>query len=96
MSPPDRGLASPTEERFGEHLSCADLNADGYGDLLIGSPGLNAPGHSGASRGGVFVYPGGPLGIDPSSPVHVYEEALDVGTSSTQGDLFGHLAPPVR
>jgi hypothetical protein len=92
----DAGVPNRAEERFGEHLSCADLNADGYGDLLIGSPGLNAPGDPGASRGGVFVYPGGPLGIDPSSPAHVYEEALGGGTSSTQSDLFGHLAAPVR
>ncbi len=47
---------------FGRTLIAGDINSDGYADVIVGSHGFNAG--EGTHQGKVFIYLGGPKGID--------------------------------
>jgi hypothetical protein len=91
---PAAGLPNYTGQRLGEHLGCADLNADGYGDLLVGSPMAHTA--LNVHTGELLVYLGGPAGIDPTSPILLTEELLGIGGVAMARDRFGYVATPVR
>lgn len=44
-------------------LTSADLNQDGYGDLVVGAPGYSRPGHPQVGR--VYLLYGNELGLPP-------------------------------
>jgi hypothetical protein len=74
--------------RFGASLSTAgDLDGDGYSDLIVGAPAY-ANGQPG--EGAVFVYHGGPTGIDTTSGAvlegNLANLALGISVS-TAGDV---------
>jgi len=64
-------------EFFGAAVGGADLNGDGFSDLIVGAPGSNA---RGARSGRVYVYFGGP-GADAAPDLALDGEAA--------GDYFG-------
>ncbi|XP_044941041.1 phosphatidylinositol-glycan-specific phospholipase D isoform X1 [Mustela putorius furo] len=49
--------------RLGWALTSADLNQDGYGDLVVGAPGYSRPGHPQVGR--VYLLYGNELGLPP-------------------------------
>ncbi|XP_003416488.1 phosphatidylinositol-glycan-specific phospholipase D [Loxodonta africana] len=49
--------------RLGWALTSADLNQDGYGDLVVGAPGYSHPGHIQVGR--VYLMYGNDLGLPP-------------------------------
>ena len=68
---------------FGAAVTIGDLDADGFGDLIIGAPMASVNGQSEA--GAVFVVPGGASGLSP--------ENADVLTHSSPsgGDRLGSV-----
>ena len=44
-------------------MTSADLNQDGYGDLVVGAPGYSHPGHIHVGR--VYLIYGNDLGLPP-------------------------------
>jgi hypothetical protein len=77
-----------TGARFGAAVAVADLNGDGFADLVVGAPEY----HNGLTRSGaVFVYYGSAAGLD-SEPgwQKVNEQASSqLGLSVAAGDLNG-------
>ncbi|XP_044783813.2 phosphatidylinositol-glycan-specific phospholipase D isoform X2 [Bubalus bubalis] len=55
-------LSSPYT-RLGWAMTSADLNQDGYGDLVVGAPGYSHPGHIHVGR--VYLIYGNDLGLPP-------------------------------
>ena len=51
---------SSGNDALGAAAAGADVNGDGFSDVIIGVPGADAPGEPGIDHGGVFVYFGGP------------------------------------
>ncbi|XP_066208870.1 phosphatidylinositol-glycan-specific phospholipase D isoform X1 [Saccopteryx leptura] len=49
--------------RLGWAMTSADLNQDGYGDLVVGAPGYSRPGHVQVGR--VYLVYGNDLGLPP-------------------------------
>ncbi|KAF5925094.1 hypothetical protein HPG69_008771 [Diceros bicornis minor] len=49
--------------RLGWAMTSADLNQDGYGDLVVGAPGYSRPGHVQVGR--VYLMYGNDLGLPP-------------------------------
>ena len=72
-SVPDLILANPTRDtiRFGNALAAADFNADGFCDLAVGA--------SESSR--VFVFAGGPGGIESATWIELEPEVTPGGGS---------------
>src|SRR5918992_3712372 len=55
-------------DRFGNTLTAADFDGDGYGDLVVGAPGEDTSGH--ANTGVVHILYGGPRGLTtPAQPL---------------------------
>lgn len=54
------------DDRFGESMLAADLNGDGYDDLVIGAPGedVGPEGSEFVDAGALYVVRGGPGGLD--------------------------------
>ena len=81
-------------DRFGSAVAVADLDGDGFDDLVIGAPGA---GRSDAiARGEVSIYFGGPGGSLSSAPAAAPEIVLAgtcpgarLGSSVLAGDLDG-------
>src|SRR6185295_9829238 len=53
-------------QAMGASLAGADVNGDGYSDLIVGA---NSYDHGEAGEGAVFVYLGGPSGIATGDPL---------------------------
>ncbi|MGD8375940.1 MAG: FG-GAP repeat protein, partial [Acidobacteriota bacterium] len=88
--PPGVGIISglATGAETGSSLGVADLDGDGYGDLLIGSPEASPPGLS--SAGIVSVLPGGPERIDFLSLQFPPATVTNIlGTSANQDLIVG-------
>jgi len=72
--------------------SIADINGDGYGDLVLGDSGDPADGNSvnGHIGGQITVWYGGPTGPDPAqTPTVVHQDSANVPGTGETGDLFG-------
>jgi hypothetical protein len=65
--PPATVLFGPSQSGYGTSVSSAgDVNGDGYGDIVVGAPTMNASDVS-TGLGGALVYLGGPSGVSASS-----------------------------
>jgi hypothetical protein len=74
----------------------ADLNLDGFADLVIGAPLHDGGGAPGAERGAVFVHWGTANGPSPAPGLTIYgqEDGARFGSSiAFVGDVNGHGAP---
>ncbi|MFG3275119.1 hypothetical protein [Streptomyces luteogriseus] len=95
------GIPGTAEEsdRFGGTVASADLDRDGYADLLVGASGEDVDGAE--SRGSVTVVWGGPDGLRDGaniSPPAGYGEGMTYcrfGMSIATGDMNGDGAPEV-
>ncbi|WP_405586365.1 FG-GAP repeat protein [Streptomyces sp. NBC_01092] len=71
--------------------SIADINGDGYGDLVLGDssdPNADKPG--GHKGGQITVWYGGPNGPDPAQqPTVVHQDSTNVPGSGESDDAFG-------
>jgi FG-GAP repeat len=73
--------------------SAADLNLDGFADLVIGAPLADG---AGTQRGAVFVHLGGPGGPSPAPDLSIFgtEDHAQFGSAlSFVGDVNAHGAP---
>ncbi|GGU63725.1 FG-GAP-like repeat-containing protein [Streptomyces daghestanicus] len=95
------GIPGGPEEsdRFGRTVASADLDRDGYADLLVGAPGEDVG--PADSRGTVTVVWGGPKGLSGGAnitPTPGYGEGRTYcrfGMSLATGDMNGDGAPEV-
>ncbi|MFE2632958.1 FG-GAP-like repeat-containing protein [Streptomyces sp. NPDC059374] len=87
-----------TSYKFGElaqadglHGSIADINRDGYGDLVLGDPSDPDADKPGGHKGGqITVWYGGPTGPDPAQkPTVIHQDSTNVPGSGETGDSFG-------
>lgn len=78
-SGPTRGM------RFGASVAVADLDADGFADLVVGAPGATVDGRRRA--GAVFVYRGSPEGLVPAIVVDQNHPQLEA--RPMRGERFG-------
>ena len=77
-------------DHFGEAVACGDLDADGYDELVVGSPGERG------SRGRVDAVPGSATGVQPKQAFRLrsgplppgarFGAAIDVGKFRSGGD----------
>ncbi len=56
--------------RYAREVGSADVDGDGYPDLIVGDPGREIAGDGGYLHGAVLVFKGGPAGV-ASTPAHV-------------------------
>lgn len=87
---PQRVLVGQANDNFGSLANAADVNNDGYSDLIVGSPSADYMGIVDAGKVDVFV--GSATGISAVSLATIYgSQASDlVGTSvASVGDLNG-------
>ncbi|MEU3849543.1 hypothetical protein [Streptomyces sp. NPDC029554] len=93
------GVPGTAEEfdHFGATVASADLDRDGYADLIIGAPDEDVDGAE--SRGSVTVVWGGPNGlkgganISPPAGYDEYTSSCGFGLSLAAGDMNGDGAP---
>ncbi|HKA14048.1 MAG TPA: integrin alpha, partial [Myxococcota bacterium] len=74
----------------------ADLNLDGYADLVIGAPLDDGGGAPGSQRGAVFIHFGSATGPSPAPGLTIFgqEDGAHFGASiAFVGDVNGHGAP---
>ncbi|MFJ8637063.1 FG-GAP repeat protein [Streptomyces sp. NPDC093568] len=71
--------------------SIADINRDGYGDLVLGDSSDPSSDKPGGHKGGqITVWYGGPNGPDPAQqPTVVHQDSTNVPGSGETGDGFG-------
>jgi hypothetical protein len=92
--------AAEAYDQFGATVTGADLDRDGYADLLVSAPGEDVDG-AGASRGSVTVVWGGPGGlaggatITPPADYGDGSTGCRFGMSIAAGDMNGDGAPEV-
>ncbi|WP_405582583.1 FG-GAP repeat protein [Streptomyces sp. NBC_01092] len=83
--------SAETDDRFGSAVSSADLDRDGYSDLVVGVAGEDSV-EGGAETGLVQVVWGGPKGLSGGAPLayghHTYDRLSDQG-QLTLGDVNG-------
>lgn len=78
--------------------SAADLNLDGFADLVIGAPLHDGAGLAGAQRGAVFVHLGSAAGPSAAPDLAILgrEDGGQFGSSiAFVGDVNGHGAPDI-
>ncbi|MGW1956135.1 FG-GAP-like repeat-containing protein [Streptomyces sp. NPDC001920] len=75
----------------GSSGSIADIDGDGYGDLVLGDPTDPSEHKPGGHKGGqITVWYGGPDGPDPAqTPTVVHQDSTDVPGSGETDDRFG-------
>ena len=79
-----------TGARFGGSLASADVNGDGYSDLLIGAEG-SRNGQSGKGGGSVFLYLGSPAGLGRKAALELRGDTMRgfFGRSVSSADVNG-------
>jgi hypothetical protein len=77
---------SSAGDRFGFALASADIDCDGYTDLLVGTPYENLG--ATADAGAVHLFRGGAGGLGTFAGT--WFRASDFGRSTVAGDRFGH------
>ena len=84
-----RGDVSAPEpgDGFGSSMAITDLNADGWVDLAVGSPGEDVG--DARNAGAVHVFYGGTNGLSKNANEVLYEGPNRVGGSAESGDRFG-------
>ncbi|MFE6408645.1 FG-GAP-like repeat-containing protein [Streptomyces sp. NPDC057837] len=86
-----RYAATDLPNADGEQGTIADVNGDGYGDLVLGDyqePRADKPG--GHKGGQITVWYGGPSGPDPAQkPTVIHQDTAGVPGTGESGDLFG-------
>jgi len=84
-------FAQQEDEEYGASVCTAgDVDGDGYADLLVGAPLYDSVGSS--DHGRVYLYYGGPTGVNFNSPVNLETQAeygLFGSSVSTAGDVNG-------
>ncbi|MEU3067154.1 FG-GAP and VCBS repeat-containing protein [Streptomyces sp. NPDC006906] len=75
-------------DAFGSSITSADLDRDGYADLIVGSPGERI-GPAEVAGGGATVLWGGPGGLAGGSTLLSGEEYDDLGRGLAVGDFNG-------
>ena len=81
---------------FIANRSAADLNLDGYADLVIGAPRDDGGGAAGSQRGAVFIHLGGPHGPSATPDLSIFgtEDGAQFGSAiAFVGDVNAHGAP---
>jgi hypothetical protein len=88
LTPP---ISSPTSPNFGDVLTAGDFNGDGYADLAVSNQGEYVPGmgEAGAFGGAVWVYYGGPNGLDTSTVQHFNLNTPGIPYDMQPHGLFG-------
>ena len=83
------GIAGAVEadDRFGGALAVGDFNADGFDDLIVGSPG-EAIGTKDSAGMATYI-PGSPSGLDTSSSVNLHQGVAGVAGAVEPLDSFG-------
>lgn len=85
--------------RFGRSMASADFDQDGYDDLAVGIPQLDNLG--GPDRGAVWIYEGGPGGLQLAPYRQIYYDDIEVapedyanfGWALTTGDFDDDTYP---
>ncbi|GAB3679335.1 hypothetical protein GCM10028814_13810 [Angustibacter aerolatus] len=83
----DRVPGAPgAKDAFGAAVAVSDLDGDGFGDVVVGSPG------EGSGTGAVDVLPGSESGLDAVAATH--RTASSLGLGGATGDRFGAALAP--
>ena len=79
------------DDRFGESMLAADLDNDGYDDLVIGAPGedVGEEGSENENGGALYLLRGSPAGLDLANAVYWTEWNLVTQYLPFPGDGFG-------
>ncbi|MFE7131431.1 FG-GAP-like repeat-containing protein [Streptomyces sp. NPDC057638] len=72
---------------FGHSVSIGDVNADGYGDLAVGTPTENL--RTVADAGQVTVLPGGPRGVTGVGARVHHQDSGDIADTVSEYEYFG-------
>jgi hypothetical protein len=85
--------ANTNGDRFGAALAVGDFDGDLRQDLAVGAPNKQFPG--GTGRGGVFLYRGSALGLQPwrslsSSEIGFPQDDASCGAALAAGDFDGN------
>lgn len=97
-------LTAPEGQNFFGYsvADAGDVNGDGFGDVLVGSPGLVAPKRT-REKGKVFLYLGSPRGLHLAPAWQTVEEDLDddfgsvvAAAGDVNGDGFADVAIGAR
>jgi hypothetical protein len=88
ISPP---ITSPTRPNFGDVLTAGDFNRDGYLDLAVSNEGEFVPalGNAGAFGGAVWVFYGGPDGLDAGTVQHFNLDTPGIPYAMQAYGMFG-------
>ena len=83
------GVAGAAEsgDEFGDALGYGDFNGDGFGDVVVGSPG-EAIGTR-AQAGAVHVFPGSVSGLNVPASTSFSQSSAGLAGSAEAGDRFG-------
>lgn len=89
---PDQTLAPPEADTrvFATGTYAGDVDGDGYGDIVVGANERSSAGVD-SNTGRVYVFRGGPSGIDPAPATTIVGPSQDarIGFSVASGDFNG-------